>query len=83
MLIGCISDFGSAKFLDDSGIDLAYTTVMASMAWCPPEYLFDERPHYSNPTTHGDIWSLGCTLLEVRDVLVYDICWDSAPIQRH
>ena len=64
-----ISDFGSAKLMEtDAEIQIS-TTGVVSMAWTPPEYVRNINGtivvNFRNPTTMGDMWSFGCTLLEV------------------
>lgn len=66
-LVAAIGDFGTAKLEDTSIFVIAKTTARNSMAWTPPEYVSKGGGiDYSTPTTEGDIWSLGCTIFEVR-----------------
>ncbi|KAL5513777.1 hypothetical protein ACEPAH_4178 [Sanghuangporus vaninii] len=59
-----IIDFGSSKISDPDLFKVLKSTQSGSYAWAPPEYtLFPDQ--YTNPTTHGDIWSLECTCLEI------------------
>ncbi|KAL5536289.1 hypothetical protein ACEPAF_110 [Sanghuangporus sanghuang] len=57
-------DFGSAKLSDSNLFSILRSTYSSSKAWSPPEYILDPE-QYTNPATHGDIWSLACTCIEV------------------
>ncbi|KAI5115757.1 hypothetical protein M0805_002721 [Coniferiporia weirii] len=61
---GVLGDFGAAKeFLQGTSI-VESSTRKFSERWSPPEYLSTHRG-YRNDDGKGDIWALGCTLLEV------------------
>lgn len=65
-LVAALGDFGTAKLEEPNMFAIARTTARNTMAWTPPEYLSSGGiVDYSKPTTEGDIWSLGCTILEV------------------
>ena len=83
-----ISDFGSTKLFEmENDVQITgVTSASVSMPWAPPEYLRrsdtadDIVIDYSHPTCAGDIWSFGCTFLEVsrRFVLIFDTLLNSA-----
>ncbi|KAL5531080.1 hypothetical protein ACEPAG_3956 [Sanghuangporus baumii] len=62
-LIGILGDFGSAK---EFTIDVPWFLSSSDSGgdnWCPPEY---KRPGgFHDDKGPGDIWSLGCTMLEL------------------
>ncbi|OCB87838.1 hypothetical protein A7U60_g4971 [Sanghuangporus baumii] len=62
-LIGVLGDFGSAK---EFTIDVPWFLSSSDSGgdnWCPPEY---KRPGgFHDDKGPGDIWSLGCTMLEL------------------
>lgn len=68
-----IADFGSAKLFEiENDVQVTGgTSASISMPWTPPEYVTysdttgDAVIDYSHPTCAGDIWSFGCTFLEV------------------
>lgn len=66
VLTAAIGDFGSAKLENPDLVTIAKSTVNTSLAWTPPEYVSKKGVDYSSPTAAGDIWSFGCTILEVR-----------------
>jgi len=59
-----ITDFGSCKFRDCQEFMISKSTKMDTLPWTPPEYCISVDG-YRNPTTSGDIWSFGCTILEI------------------
>ncbi|KAL5536304.1 hypothetical protein ACEPAF_125 [Sanghuangporus sanghuang] len=69
-----IADFGSTKLFEmENEVQITGgTSAPVSMPWTPPEYVKrsdttdDVIIDYSHPTCAGDIWSFGCTFLEVR-----------------
>ena len=62
-VVARISNFGSAKLLDPALNQVINSTRSASNAWQPPEYTNPEI--YANPKSSYDMWSFGCTILEV------------------
>lgn len=64
-LEAAIGDFGSAKLENPDLFNIAKSTATTSLAWTPPEYISDGIINYSSPSEAGDVWSLGCTILEV------------------
>lgn len=66
-LLAALGDFGSAKFEDSEQYRIEKSTSITTVEWAPPEYIIDGKLNYSNPTSEGDIWSFGCTILEVCD----------------
>lgn len=74
-LSAAIGDFGSAKLENPDMIVIAKSTASTSIAWTPPEYVSEHTVDYSSPTVAGDIWSFGCTILEVRMLMTcLNIC---------
>ena len=65
ILVAAIGDFGSAKLEDTDNFVISMSTVNTSLAWTPPEYIRGSTTNYSSPTAAGDVWSFGCTILEV------------------
>ncbi|TDL19268.1 kinase-like protein [Rickenella mellea] len=58
-----ITDFGNAKFIgDDSNF---ISSLRYSLNWTPPEYLIDPQKFHHGYRTFGDMWSYGCTVIEV------------------
>lgn len=79
VLVARISDFGSAKFAQaEAGTEImGGTSAPISYPWAPPEYIKVSTTctqkvdiDFTNPTTAGDVWSFGCTFLEVS-ILIY------------
>lgn len=67
--VACIADFGSAKFAFDSDYDVTSSTKSGMLHWMAPEQLQDqENGKNSIPIRQSDIWSFGCTFLEVRSL---------------
>jgi len=63
-LTALLSDLGSAR--DFSGLFVvADSSLMSSFEWCPPEYLSDVDAPKTAEDGSGDVWSYGCTVLEV------------------
>ena len=62
---GILIDFGSSKLLEMDALKGLNSTQSYSAQWMPPEYILNPD-EYSHPTTYGDIWSLGCTGIEVE-----------------
>lgn len=52
-------------FEDMEKFSIINSTSPKSVGWAPPEYVVGNAISYENATSHGDIWSLGCTILEV------------------
>ncbi|KAH8115221.1 kinase-like domain-containing protein [Phellopilus nigrolimitatus] len=62
-IAGVLGDFGSAKeFLMQSTSFVRSSTTQTWDRWSPPEY--EVSGEYRSGTGGGDIWQLGCTLLE-------------------
>lgn len=75
-----ITDLGSCKKPTFAPID---STDVYTLRWGAPEHRGDwagrhedwfielgvEQPSYKNPTKYGDVWSYGCTMLEVCEIL--------------
>lgn len=53
-------------FEDIEKFSIANSTSPKSVGWAPPEYVEGNLVSYVNATSNGDIWSFGCTMLEVR-----------------
>ncbi|KAI5115047.1 hypothetical protein M0805_007961 [Coniferiporia weirii] len=65
-LVAALGDFGSAKAGYTTSFFIEASTLRYSLDWVPPEYLRgDGDIDFSKPTQHGDIWSFGCTFLEI------------------
>ena len=63
--MAALGDFGSAKFADEENFKVDNSTGIDTVEWAPPEYIVDGKLQYSALTSEGDVWSFGCTLLEV------------------
>ncbi|EJC99805.1 kinase-like protein [Fomitiporia mediterranea MF3/22] len=82
-----IMDFGSAKLEEaENGLQkTSNTSAPVSLPWTPPEYVKVDNStnqsmiDYANPTRAGDIWSFGCTFLEM---LKKDNPWDGYAIDK-
>ncbi|KAL5536293.1 hypothetical protein ACEPAF_114 [Sanghuangporus sanghuang] len=65
-LVACIADFGSAKFAFNSEYDVSSSTRTGMFHWIAPEQLQDqESGKNDSPICASDIWSFGCTFLEI------------------
>eukprot|EP00755_Sulcionema_specki_P003406 Sspe_Gene.27598::Locus_11975_Transcript_1_1_Confidence_1.000_Length_4487::g.27598::m.27598 len=54
-----LGDFGSAALLDD--VTFGKTTIQGTPQWMSPEVVSEAGP----ASTYSDIWSVGCTVLEM------------------
>eukprot|EP00397_Hematodinium_sp_SG-2012_P003970 GEMP01003980.1.p1 GENE.GEMP01003980.1~~GEMP01003980.1.p1 ORF type:complete len:1021 (+),score=165.69 GEMP01003980.1:109-3171(+) len=55
-----LADFGVATKLEEVGHDIGHQSVVGTPYWMPPE-LVEMKP----PTFACDIWSVGCTVIEM------------------
>lgn len=82
-LTGALTDFGSRKMLNSvQNFDSSDTYAPA---WQPPEYVSDKSAFHDDYTTYGDMWSFGCTFLEVRRALslaCLDLLIAHCPLER-
>ena len=77
ILVACISDFGSAKFSFAKEYDIALSTKSGVLDWLSPECVTEITvpPLHSTPIPASDIWSWGCTFLEVSyEISSLSIC---------
>ncbi len=74
-----LTDFGNSK--DVHADNKIISSTQRSYDWTPPEYIQDEEA-YHNPEPSADVWSVGCTYVEVdyfRDSCQILICSRLAP----
>ena len=70
MFSAAIGDFGSAKLTDPKVFPIINSSTSPSFAWTPPDYFEGGKVNYSNPTIFGDVWSFGCTVIEVVVIIL-------------
>ncbi|TDL22597.1 kinase-like protein [Rickenella mellea] len=61
--VALLGDFGNSKFLVSVGE--IPSSDPAPDDWTPPEYIRHDQVGYHSPTTEGDMWSFGCTFIEI------------------
>lgn len=75
-LVGVLADFGSCKLLEDQ---YSSSSAQTSLAWAPPEYCklgeFSDETYHRGLTAMGDMWSFGCTVLEVSNLFQKKLHW--------
>ncbi|XP_059144645.1 uncharacterized protein LOC131931810 [Physella acuta] len=56
-----ITDFGLSEFIDANGV----STEIGTVRYMAPEVIYTEGNVIQNYTSRADIWSVGCTVLEM------------------